>query len=43
MGEDPAETKYCPICDTESTVKKTVPWQDDVCTTCANPIPENTN
>lgn len=43
MEEDPEEIKYCPICDAETTVKKTVPWQNDVCTTCANPIPDDAN
>lgn len=32
---------YCPTCDEQTDARKTVPWQEDVCTECANPIPED--
>lgn len=34
------QTRYCQVCDAETTPKRTVPWQDDVCSQCANPFPE---
>jgi len=32
---------YCPVCDQETVVEITVPWQDDICTNCRNSIPES--
>lgn len=33
-------TAYCPVCDAEVSVVETVRWQDDLCATCGNALPE---
>ena len=29
---------YCPTCDAEREIRKTVPWQADLCTVCGSDI-----
>lgn len=31
--------RFCPVCEAETTVRVTVPWQDDLCRGCHNSIP----
>jgi methionyl-tRNA synthetase len=30
---------YCPVCERETEVESTVPWQEDICANCGNSIP----
>ncbi|WP_256547922.1 hypothetical protein [Halovivax gelatinilyticus] len=34
-------TAYCPQCDGEEPIRKTVPWQPNLCTTCGSDIEED--
>ena len=33
------DEQYCPFCDEEKEVIKTVPWQDNLCVECRQSIP----
>ncbi|MDQ2052612.1 hypothetical protein RBH26_19310 [Natronolimnohabitans sp. A-GB9] len=34
QGTADEETRYCDACGTEQPVKRTVPWQPDLCRVC---------